>query len=357
MENELTLKRPFELTGTQWEELLGNEPAFRMRQIEEGLYKHFEEPWEISSLPKSLRSVLMDRLRTSVKIKSLIETDEGRTVKAAIALEHDAVVETVLMRYDRRTTVCISTQAGCAMACSFCATGQRGFQRQLDIHEMKEQFFWAARRLKEIDTSLRITNVVLMGMGEPLANYNSSLGFVKSLIHDFRLGARSITISTVGIVPGIKRLAEEGIQVNLAVSLHAPTDELRSTIVPINKRYPIANLIDALSFYKSKTNRRITFEYALISGINDTELAMAQLAKISNRLQAHVNLIPLNPTPAYDTPGSPMARVKMCAAILRKEGTNVTIRDTRGSDISAACGQLASGEIPVRITKYPKVSV
>ena len=184
-----------------------------------------------------------------------------------------------------------------------------------------------------------------MGMGEPLANYDNSISFVRSLMTQFSLGARSITLSTVGVVPGIVKLADESLQINLAVSLHAPNDELRTQIVPINRRYGIASLVEALNIYKSRTNRRITLEYALINDLNDHDEHMTQLADIALNLKAHVNLIPLNPTPKYDFRGSPPQRVNRCKTLLQDNGVQVTIRDTRGSDIAAACGQLVANNV------------
>ncbi len=272
-------------------------------------------------------------------------SDGGDTLKAVLTLKDQRQIEAVLMRYERRNTVCISTQVGCAMNCAFCATGQGGYGRHLKVNEMEEQYFWAGRELKKQNPSAKITNVVLMGMGEPLANYDNSLGFIRSLMGKFSLGARSITLSTVGIVPGIAKLASESLQINLAVSLHAPNDTLRTQIVPINARYNIASLVKVLKQYRQSSNRRITFEYALINDLNDQDEHMSQLAEIAQELKAHVNLIPLNPTPKYDYPGSPLDRVNRCRVLLQNQGVTVTVRDTRGSDIAAACGQLVVSNV------------
>jgi 23S rRNA (adenine2503-C2)-methyltransferase len=347
---------PFELSNQNAATILGeDQPRFRVTQIKEGLFKGFIAPWDNMTLPKNLRSRLRDQMYLSAESAFVVSTDQGRTRKAVLTLRDDSKIETVLMRYRKRDTVCVSTQVGCAMGCVFCATGQGGFGRHLRVSEMQEQFFWASKELREIDPTKRITNVVLMGMGEPLANYDNTLAFVRSLILEFQLGARSITLSTVGVVPGILKLAEEDLQVNLAVSLHAPDNETRDQIVPINRRYSIDTLIDSLHLYRTKNNRRVTLEYALIDKVNDSLEQMRQLTVIAKELRAHVNLIPLNSTPMYEYPGSPPETVARCKEILSNNSVNVTVRDTRGSDIAAACGQLVvqSDKLRVRRASVP----
>jgi 23S rRNA (adenine2503-C2)-methyltransferase len=252
------------------------------------------------------------------------------------SLEGGAHVETVLMHYRARSTVCISTQAGCAMACGFCATGQGGFERNLSTGEIVEQVVHAMRRA----APRRVSNVVFMGMGEPMANYDRTWAAVERLHGDIGLSARHLTISTVGIVPGIRRLAEESLPVNLAVSLHAANDDLRDELVPINRRYPLAALTDACRDYLRAKNRRLSFEWALIDGTNDRLRDARELADLARPLGAHVNIIPLNPTPRYATRGSDADHVRRFRDQLRTLGVNATVRQNRGTDIDAACGQL-----------------
>jgi len=245
----------------------------------------------------------------------------------------------VLMRYPDRVTVCVSTQAGCAMACQFCATGQAGFQRHLTQGEIVEQVAAAVRAARP----RRLSHVVFMGMGEPLANYDQVWGAVTRLHAEMGLSARHLTLSTVGIVPGIRRLAAETLPVNLAVSLHAANDALRDELVPINRRYPLGVLAEACAAYVAASGRRLSIEWAMIDGVNDREVDAAELVAFARPLGAHVNLIPLNPTPGYAVVGSPAERVRSFRERLQSLGTNATIRVTRGVEIDAACGQLAAG--------------
>jgi 23S rRNA (adenine2503-C2)-methyltransferase len=267
-------------------------------------------------------------------------SDGGETVKWLWALDDGTTIETVLMHYADRSTVCISSQAGCAMGCGFCATGQAGFDRQLRVGEIVEQVVRASRRARA--DGRRLSNVVFMGMGEPLANYDATWGAVERLHADLGLSARHLTVSTVGIVPGIRRLAAEALPVNLAVSLHAADDELRDELVPINRRYPLSTLMDACSGYLLAKGRRLSFEWALIDGVNDRDRDARLLVERSRSLPlpAHVNLIPLNPTPGYAVRGTPPSRVREFRDLLREGGVNATVRRTRGTDIDAACGQL-----------------
>jgi 23S rRNA (adenine2503-C2)-methyltransferase len=319
-------------------ELLGDEPRYRASQVFEQLYAKLATPAEMTNLPKALRAGLDEALRPALRELEQRESDAGETTKWAFAIEGGSAIETVLMAYDDRVTVCVSTQAGCAMACSFCATGQAGFARQLSRGEIVEQVVVAARAARP----RRLTNVVFMGMGEPMANYEAVMGAVKRLHDELGISARKLTISTVGIVPGIRRLSAEPLPVNLAVSLHAANDLKRDSLVPINKRYPLSELHDACSEYVEATGRRLSFEWALIHGVNDSARDVAELAAYARSLRAHVNLIPLNPTPGFAVRGSSSARVSEFAAGLRELGTTTTIRATRGSSIDAACGQLAA---------------
>jgi 23S rRNA (adenine2503-C2)-methyltransferase len=242
------------------------------------------------------------------------------------------------MRYPDRVTVCVSTQAGCAMACQFCATGQAGFQRHLTEGEVVEQVVVAMRDAEP----RRVSNIVFMGMGEPLANYDRVWAAVERLHGDMGLSARHLTLSTVGIVPGIKRLAAETLPVNLAVSLHAANDTLRDELVPINRRYPLAQLAEACAQYVAASGRRLSIEWAMIDGVNDRGTDATELAAFARPLGAHVNLIPLNPTPGYPVVGSSREHVRRFRDQLASLGVNATIRVTRGAEIDAACGQLAA---------------
>ena len=265
-------------------------------------------------------------------------SDAGDTVKWLWPLADGAQVETVLMHYRRpgRPSAC-SSQAGCAMACGFCATGQAGFDRHLTAGEIVEQVVRAARRAR--DRERRLSNVVFMGMGEPFANYDRTWAAVERIHDDLGLSARHLTLSTVGVVPGIRRLADEDLPVNLAVSLHAANDELRDELVPINRRYPLDVLAEACAGYLDATGRRLSFEWALIDGVNDRPADAGELAGHARPLRAHVNLIPLNPTPGYPHAGTP-AGGRTFRERLRALGVNATVRRTRGTDIDAACGQL-----------------
>ncbi len=293
-------------------------------------------PDEMTNLPKALRTRLHDALPTALDEVTRSVSDDGDTVKWLWSLDGGASVETVLMHYDDRSTVCISSQAGCAMACGFCATGQAGFERHLHRGEIVEQVVHAIREA----APRRVSNIVFMGMGEPMANYDEVWAAVERLHGDIGISARHLTISTVGLVPGILRLAEEALPVNLAVSLHAANDALRDELVPINRRYPLGALMDACARYLAVKNRRLSFEWAMIADTNDRDSDAAELAELARALRAHVNLIPLNPTPGYPVVGSRPERVRDFRDELRAFGVNATIRANRGTEIDAACGQL-----------------
>jgi 23S rRNA (adenine2503-C2)-methyltransferase len=314
------------------------EPGYRARQVWEGLYKQRAPLEELTNLPLGLRSRLGDALPLALQQVHRSSADDGETTKWLWAAGSDgASIETVLMLYPARATVCVSTQAGCAMACSFCATGQAGFERHLTAGEIVEQVARAQHA-----SPPRVGNVVFMGMGEPLANYDATWAAVERFHDDFGISARHITVSTVGVVPGMRRLAGERLPVTLAVSLHAPDDGLRNELVPLNRRYPLAEVLAAAREYLAASGRRLSFEYAMIGGVND---APAQADALARRLRgfspaAHVNLIPLNPTPGYGVPASPPRRVAAFAERLRQGGVAATVRRNRGTDIDAACGQL-----------------
>ncbi len=319
-------------------ELLDGEPAYRLDQVWRGLYHQAVEPAEMTTLPLALRSRLTDALPPSLHRVTESLSDAGDTVKWLWQLSDGRQVETVLMLYRDRVTVCVSSQAGCAMGCGFCATGQGGFDRHLTSGEIVEQVVRAMRRAQQ--RGRRVSNVVFMGMGEPLANYDRTWRAVRALHDDVGLSARHITVSTVGVVPGIDRMAGEELPVNLAVSLHAANDALRDELVPINRRYPLATLAEACANYLAAKGRRLSFEWALIDGVNDRASDAAELAAYARPLRAHVNLIPLNPTPGYAAIGTTPDRVAAFAEQVRSLGTNATVRHNRGTDIDAACGQL-----------------
>ncbi len=341
MPNKLSL---LDLSQVELKELITGwgQPAYRADQIETWLYKqHTTDVSQMSNLPKSLRQRLTDEcLADPLKLVVSLDSTDGQTVKSLFVLPDGREIEAVLMRYEKRQTLCISTQVGCAMACPFCATGQMGFMRNLTAGEIVAQVLYYARQLAQKDK--RVTNIVFMGMGEPLANYAETWRAVRRLndAGGFNLGARHMTISTVGLVPAIDRMSKEPEQVGLAVSLHAPTDELRDKIVPINRRYPLAMLMQAIRDYINTTHRRVTFEYALMDNLNDSDAQAGQFAELLQGLLCHVNLIPLNPTPGSPWSGSPDERVYAFRDRLRAAGISATVRLRRGVDIAAGCGQL-----------------
>jgi 23S rRNA (adenine2503-C2)-methyltransferase len=328
----------YDWTREQLAEALAGEPRYRVDQVWQGLHAHGTDPGEWTTLPRPLRERLTDLLPPALRLAAESVSDDGDTVKWLWTLADGRQVETVLMRYPDRATVCVSSQAGCAMACGFCATGQAGFDRHLTTGEIVEQVVRARARASA--DGQRLSNVVFMGMGEPFANYDRTWEAVERIHDDLGLGARHLTLSTVGIVPGIRRLAQESLPVNLAVSLHVANDAERDELVPINRRYPLAELAEACVDYVAATRRRLSFEWALIDGVNDTTRHARELADYARPLRAHVNLIPLNPTPGYPVRGTPPEGVRAFARELRDLGVNATVRRTRGTDIDAACGQL-----------------
>ncbi len=329
---------PYDMSREELASLLGDEPPYRTRQIWDGLHERVLRPAEMTELPSGLRAELEQALTPGLTEVSRRTADEGQTTKWLWALHDGAQVETVLMEYSDRVTVCVSTQAGCAMACQFCATGQAGFQRHLSPGEIVEQVAAGMREARP----RRLSNVVFMGMGEPLANYDRVWSAVTRLQGEMGLSARHLTLSTVGLVPGIRRLAAETLPVNLAVSLHAANNTLRDELVPINRRYPLEALASACAEYVAASGRRLSIEWALIDGVNDRESDATELAAFAVPLGAHVNLIPLNPTPGYAVVGSPPPRIRHFRDELVDLGVNATVRVTRGVEIDAACGQLAA---------------
>ena len=332
----------YELDRAGFAELLAGEPRYRVDQVWDGLYTHLSEPDEMTTLPKALRARLDQALPPALATVTESVADHGETVKWLWSLADGRQVETVLMLYPDRATVCVSSQAGCAMGCGFCATGQAGFDRHLTTGEIVEQVVRATRRAKT--TNRRVSNVVFMGMGEPFANFDNTWRAVERIQGDLGLSARHITLSTVGVVPGIEKLTQKDLPVNLAVSLHAADDELRDRLVPINKRYPLGMLARACQRYLDTKHRRLSFEWALIDGVNDTRGQAARLAAYARPLRAHVNLIPLNPTAGYSTRGSSPEKVRAFRDRLAELDVNATIRQTRGTSIDAACGQLRAAQ-------------
>jgi len=326
------------------EALLGTwgEPRYRAKQIWEWLYRHLvTDVAQMTTLPKSLRERLAGETTLYVpRVLARQESLDGETRKDLLELQDGQSIEVVLMRYIERRSACISTQVGCAVGCKFCATGQMGIRRNLTAGEIVTQVLHLARELNA--QGQKLTNVVLMGMGEPFLNYHHTLAAIRTLIHPdgFQMGQRRITLSTAGIAPAIRRFADEGLQVNLAVSLHAATDALRNELMPINRTHGLNELFAAIGEYLTKTNRRVTFEWVLIDGVNDTpEQAEALAARLAGML-AHVNLIPLNPTAGYAGQPSSAERIEAFTEILERRHVPFTLRLRRGIDIQAGCGQL-----------------
>lgn len=354
----------YDMTLPQLEALMRSweYPPFRARQIYRQIYRAMvEDARGMTDLPMALR----ERLAAETELDSLRllrerTTDNDQTRKALFALRGGggAAVETVLMRYPDRATVCVSTQAGCAMGCTFCATGRLGLLRTLSSGEMIEQVVWAVRQARmggeSSEGNTLPLNVVFMGMGEPFANYDRWWAAVERL-HDpqgFDLGARRMTVSTVGLVPGIRRLASEPLPINLAISLHAPDDALRNELVPINRRYPVGEVVQAAHDYTTRTGRRVSFEYVLLEKRNDSPRHAEALAKLlrafSRKGQAllfHVNLIPWNGVPGASLRRPSRHRVLTFQSVLHDHHIPCTVRVERGGEIAAACGQLA-GQAP-----------
>jgi 23S rRNA (adenine2503-C2)-methyltransferase len=322
-------------------------PAYRARQIWSWAYRQLVSNYsEMANIPASLRGELATEVPISLlETVRTVATDDGETIKTLYRTGDGQVLETVLMLYPNRATVCVSCQVGCAVGCAFCATGLLGLARNLGAGEMVAQVVGAAREARQRGRDLN--NIVMMGMGEPLQNYAETMKFI-NIVHDpggLDIGARRITVSTSGIVPKIDALAEEPLQLNLAVSLHAPGDELRSQLVPINRRYPIATLMAAVDRYIAKTRRRVSFEYALMRGINDSEQTAFDLADLLRGRLCHVNIIPLNPVELLPYERPDLAGIESFAGILCAAGIPTSVRYSRGLEIDAACGQLRAKEL------------
>jgi 23S rRNA (adenine2503-C2)-methyltransferase len=330
------------------------EPAFRATQLSTHYFSHLaDDPEAMTDLPAAARGALTEALLpTLLTPVRQVECDNGTTRKTVWRGFDGTLVESVLMRYPDRVTMCVSSQAGCGMACPFCATGQAGLTRNLSTGEIVEQVVAGARALARGEIAGgpgRVANVVFMGMGEPLANYNRVLGAVRRITdpapQGLGISQRNVTVSTVGLVPAIRRLTEEGLSVTLAVSLHAPDDELRDTLVPVNNRWNVSEVLDAAWAYAERTGRRVSIEYAMIKDVNDQPWRADLLGRLLAGRLAHVNLIPLNPTPGSDWDASAKPVERQFVRRLRAAGVPTTVRDTRGQEIDGACGQLAAAEV------------
>ena len=340
--------RVLDLAFDELASVLAHAPRYRARQVWEGIYKQFASSYsEISTLPSDLRLQLSRELPfTVLEDEDRAVSQDGQTTKTLHRLEDGQTIESVCMLYRSRATVCVSSQVGCAIGCPFCATGDAGFVRDLSTGEIVAQVLCAARRLSKIDRVL--SNVVYMGMGEPFFNYDAVLSSVRILndSHGFNLGARSYTISTAGVVGGIDRLSGEGIQVNLAVSLHAIENTLRDRLVPLNRQFPVQDVLAACQRYIDRTNRRVTFEVALMRDVNDSVGQAVSLARGLAGMLCHVNLIHYNPTGNPELAASSTERMDAFAAALEERGIPISIRDSKGTDIQAACGQLRAKNGP-----------
>ncbi len=331
-------------------------PKFRAKQIAKQYYGRLQgDPGKMTDLPENsreaVREALFPQLMTPVRT---VDADDGETRKTLWRLHDATLLESVLMRYPGRATLCISSQAGCGMACPFCATGQGGLDRNLSVGEMVEQVRNAALAMSEGEvggSEGRLSNIVFMGMGEPLANYKRVVEVIRQITspepEGFGISQRNVTVSTVGLAPAIRKLADEDLSVCLAVSLHTPDDELRDTLVPVNNRWSVEEVLDAAAYYAEKSGRRVSIEYALIRDINDQGWRADMLGKKLHKAlgsKVHVNLIPLNPTPGSKWDASPIERQEEFVRRVIAQGVPCTVRDTKGQEIAAACGQLAAEE-------------
>ncbi|WP_227980847.1 23S rRNA (adenine(2503)-C(2))-methyltransferase RlmN [Nocardia spumae] len=329
-------------------------PKFRADQIARQYYGRLQaDPRQMTDLPEPMRDKVAEALFPPLlsEVRQVV-CDEGTTRKTLWRAGDGTLLESVLMRYSDRNTLCISSQAGCGMACPFCATGQGGLNRNLSTAEIVDQVRAAAAALRDGEVAGgvgRLSNIVFMGMGEPLANYKRVVNAVRRITapapDGLGISQRNVVVSTVGLAPAIRKLADEGLSVTLAVSLHTPDDELRDTLVPVNNRWPVSEVLDAARYYADKTGRRVSVEYALIRDINDqpwrADLLGSKLHKALGS-RVHVNLIPLNPTPGSKWDASPKPVEREFVRRVEAQGVPCTVRDTRGQEIAAACGQLAA---------------
>jgi len=328
------------------ESLLKNEPAFRLKQVKKALFSEFITDWkQVSNLPK----MLIDELSKNCPIdkifkeEKIFKSDDDQTLKALFTLDDGLKIESVLMKHkDKRRTVCVSSQVGCSLDCDFCATGKEGFKRNLDSGEIVSQVLFFSRLLKK--SKQKVTNIVFMGMGEPFFNYDNVFEAIR-MFNDkdgFNIGIRHISVSSSGVIEGIERLSQENLQVNLAISLHAPDNDLRTRLMPINKTYPIEKVLEAIDNYVKKTKRKVMFEYLMINKVNDNAEQAEELARIMKNPLYFVNLISFNPIGHCRFRPSPGYRIKEFKQVLERFGVSVTQRYRFGREIRAACGQLAS---------------
>lgn len=322
-----------------------NEKKYRAEQIFEWLYKKrvttFEE---MTNLPKKLRELLNEHFSITT-LKTLVEqTSSDGTKKFLFELKDGFSIETVLMRHNYGNSVCVTTQVGCRIGCTFCASTLGGLKRHLEAGEIVSQVVKVQKALDE--TNDRVSSIVVMGIGEPFDNYDSLMSFLKIVNHEkgLNIGARHITVSTSGIIPKIYKFAEENMQINFAISLHAPDDELRSQLMLINRAYPLPKLMEAVKYYIEKTGRRVSFEYGLFGGVNDSIEHAEKLARLVKGMKCHINLIPVNYVPERNYTRTPKEQIFLFEKTLKNHGINVTIRREQGHDIDAACGQLRAKE-------------
>lgn len=319
--------------------ILEGQPKYRVQQAKEAVFKKLTDNWlEVSNLPKDLKEKLNAECPLEIKAE-VFSSQTSQATKALITLDDGLKIETVLLGHkDGRFTVCVSTQVGCPLGCKFCATGKMGLSRNLEYGEMVDQVLFFSRYLKA--SGQRVSNVVFMGMGEPFLNYDNVMKAIKYINEDLDIGARRMSVSTSGVLHGIKKFANENMQVNLAISLHAPNNKLRSELMPINKRFPLEKLLAEVDEYIKKTGRKVMFEYLMIKGVNDQPKHALELAKLMKKHLYMVNLISYNPTDVFKA--SKTADIRKFREILEKEGVDVTQRYSFGRDIEAACGQLAT---------------
>ncbi len=323
-------------------QILANQPAYRLKQIKKDLYVRLIESWDqATSLPKDLREALEKECPLAINAETFVSKDQ-RIIKALTTLKDGLEIETVLMRQKNRQTVCVSTQVGCPLGCAFCATGQMGFKRNLTAEEMVEQVIFFDRLLKK--STIRVNHVVFMGMGEPFLNFENLIEAIKIFNEPegLNIGERKISVSTVGIPEKIRQFADLKLQVNLAISLHAPDDDLRSKTIPINQKYPIAAVMAAVDDYLARTRRKVMFEYLMIKGVNDQPEMADKLARLLRNRLCMVNLIAYNPTGNFHP--SDREQILKFRQILEKQGIEVTQRFSFGRDIKAACGQLTTAK-------------
>jgi 23S rRNA (adenine2503-C2)-methyltransferase len=321
--------------------ILADQPSYRTQQAKDAIFKKLASNWsEASNLSKDFKDQLNKECPLEID-GQIFASRDTKTTKALITLTDGLQIETVMLAHkDGRHTVCVSTQVGCPLACAFCATGKLGLKRNLEVEEMLEQVLFFSRILKEEDK--RVSNVVFMGMGEPFLNYDNTLKAISYLNEDLGIGARHISVSTSGVIDGINKLAGQKLQINLAISLHAPDNKLRSELMPINKKFPLDDLLKAVDKYIIKTGRRVMFEYLMIKGVNDSPAQAKELAKLMDKPLHMVNLIAYNPTDVFKP--SDKKAIENFRNILEQEGVAVTQRYSFGQDIDAACGQLANKE-------------